>query len=368
MTTPQKRIAIFLPSLSGGGAERTLLKLAGGIASRGYGVDLVLARAQGPYLPDVPPSVQVVDLRSRRDALSLFGLMRYLRQTRPAALISALHTNIVAILAKNISRVATRVIVSERNTFSTRVESFLSDSRIRLLPNLVRYFYPSADGVVAVSRGVADDLVRRVGIPQDKVTVIYNPVITPELSEKTLRSLDHLWFEAGQPPVILSVGRLTAQKDFATLIRAFARVRESQNARLLVLGEGEERRALEAEVRELGLDQHICLPGFVNNPYPYMKRGSVFVLSSRYEGLPGVLIEALFCGTRLVATDCPSGPREILADGKYGQLVPVGDVDALAQAMIRALTGQTCPPSEEAWQPFQLEHVVDQYLHLALGN
>jgi glycosyltransferase involved in cell wall biosynthesis len=368
MSDSRERIAIFLPALYGGGAERTLLKLASGIVARGYSVDLVLARAEGAYVSEIPPKVQVVDLKASRDLLSLSALVGYLHRVRPAALLSALHTNIIAILAKKISGVSTRVIVSERNTFSHRAASFSSDFRMRLMPTLVRAFYPSADWVVAVSVGVADDLVKRVGIPKDRLTVIYNPIITPEFRAKVLQSLEHSWFASGQPPVILSVGRLVAQKDFATLISSFARIRETNDARLIILGEGDERRSLEAQVRSLGLEKHICLPGFVSNPYPYMREASVFVLSSKYEGLPGVLIEALFCGPQLVATDCPSGPREILCDGDYGQLVPVGNPESLARAIRKALASDAAPSPEESWRRFELEAVVDQYVHLFFAD
>jgi len=361
-------IAILIPQLVVGGAQRSMLKLAGGIAARGFGVDIVTVNTTGELLSEIPEPVRLVDLKSQRAITCVPALIRYLQREKPCALLSVLHTNVIAIWAKYLSCVRTRVIVSERNTFSSRVTSFSSDFRMRLMPKLVQYLYPSADCVVAVSQGVADDLVNRVGIPKERVTVIYNPVITPEFRFKVMESLRHPWFEPGQPPVILSVGRLVAQKDFVTLIHSFARILETQDARLLILGEGEERPSLEMLVRRLGLNQNVSMPGFIRNPYPYMKKASVFVLSSRYEGLPGVLIEALFCGTRLVATDCPSGPREILADGKYGQLVPVGDVEAMVQAITLALTGKSDPPSQAGCYPFLLENVVDRYIDLALGN
>ncbi len=368
MSNSAGRVAIFLPALYGGGAERTMLKLAGGIVARNYMVDLVLARAKGPYLTEIPQNVRLIDLNASRDLFSLFPLVQYLRKERPAILLSGLHTNIIAIIARKLARVPTRVFVSERNTFSIRTQSFSSDFRIRLMPKLVKLLYPLADSVVAVSKGVAEDLVEQVGIPKNRIAVIYNPVVTPELKAKAANSLDHAWFKAGQPPVILSAGRLSVQKDFATLISAFARIREASNARLLILGEGDERQALEDQIRKLGLEQNVCMPGFVTNPYPYMREASVFVLSSKYEGLPGVLIEALYCGTRLVATDCPSGPREVLCDGSYGQLVPVGDVELMAQAIGKALRGELSAAHEDGWKRFELETVVDQYLDLFFGK
>jgi len=256
--------------------------------------------------------------------------------------------------------------VSERNTLSNEVQNYRSDWRIRVMPQLNSWFYPWADGVVAVSKGVADDLAQVTKISRDRIQVIYNPIVTPEFREKTRAPLQHPWFESGEPPVILAVGRLTGQKDFVTLIEAFARVRRTQPARLLILGEGEERAVLEEKVKELGLEQDASLPGFVANPYPYMCRAKVFVLSSRWEGLPGVLIEALYCGAPLVATDCPSGPREVLAGGKHGQLVPVGNAGALAQGIHDALDGKIPRPPRESWRPFDSETVVNQYIDLLL--
>jgi glycosyltransferase involved in cell wall biosynthesis len=367
MSDAPKRLSIFVPEMVVGGAQRSMLKLAGGIAARGYAVDLVLAGAQGPFLVEVPTSVRLVDLKARRVLTSLPALVRYLSREQPAALISVLHANIVALWARRLAGVPSRVVVSERNTLSREAQNYASDLRMRLMPQLARCFYPWADCIVAVSQGVADDLTKEVRIPNERVRVIYNPIVTPELIEKAQVPLEHAWFEPGEPPVILAVGRLSTQKDFSTLIRAFAQVRQAHLARLLILGEGGERPALESLVRQLDLEQDVCMPGFVPNPYPYMRRASLFVLSSRWEGLPGVLIEALYCGVPLIATDCPSGPREILADGRYGQLVPVGDIETLADAIEAALDGQAARPPRGSWQPFQLETVVSQYIDVLFG-
>jgi glycosyltransferase involved in cell wall biosynthesis len=367
MNAAAKRLAIFVPGLYGGGAERAMLKLARGIVMRGYAVDLVLARVEGPYLAEVPESVRLVDLKARRVLTSLPALVRYLRREQPAALLSVLHANVVALWARRLAGVPTRVVVSERNTLSYEARHYASDLRMRLAPQLNRRFYPWADAIVAVSKGVADDLAQVARIPRECIRVIYNPIVTPELREKAQAPLEHPWFVPGEPPVILATGRLSAQKDFPTLIQAFARVRQTRPARLLILGEGEERPALEAQAKQLGLERDVSLPGFVVNPYPYMAWAGVFVLSSRWEGLPSVLIEALYCGAPAISTDCPSGPREILADGKYGQLVPVGDVNALARAIGAALDGKTPRPPHESWWPFQLEVVVSEYIDTLLG-
>ena len=331
-------LALFIPTLGGGGAERVFLNLANGFVERGYRVDLVLASAQGSYLSELDSRVQLVDFRLRlgkgRLALSLFPLIRYLRQRKPKVLLSALtEANIIAVLSRIFSFIPIRLFLSEHNTFSIAVKrrSFLKKL---LLVFGLRILYRNVDGIIAVSDGVASDLKRIIGRAADKIKVIYNPVVTPEMIEKSEEPLEHPWFAPGEPPVILGCGRLTAQKDFETLIRAFALVRKETPCRLVILGEGEERQRLEEIIKDLGIEHDVDLPGFVSNPYKYMKRAAVFVLSSKWEGFGNVLAEAMAVGTPVVSTDCPSGPREILDIGKYGSLVPVGDVEALAEAII----------------------------------
>lgn len=365
---PSERIAIFVPSMAGGGAERAMLNLSRGLATRGYKVDMVLASAEGPYLEHIPASVRLVDLRATRVLASLPKLVMYLRRERPAAMIASMtYTGVVALWARHLSGVRLPLIVNEQTTLSPSVgATVVRNGRDRLLPLLARRFFPWSDGVAAVSQGVKDDLVHAVGLPQSLVHVVFNPVMTPELVCDAQASCDHPWLQPGEPPVLLAAGRLTVQKDFPTLLRAFALVRQSLNARLIIIGEGEDRPALESLMRELGVEEHVQLPGFVGNPFSYMAHAALFVLSSRWEGLPTVLIEAMCCGAPIVATDCPSGPREILADGRYGHLVPVGDAKALASAIGIALQGQRQPPPRESWRPYELDTIVDQYISLLL--
>jgi len=369
-----KRLAIFLPALYGGGAERITLNLAQGLAARGVAVDLVLARALGPYMHEIPESVRLLDLRvSRRLRVfrtlsGLPALVRYLRREQPDAMLSALtYANVIAMWAWRLSGVPTRMVVSEHNTLSLWNQQ-LPNWYSWLMLRLVRRLYPRADCIVAVSRGVADDLAAVTGIARQRIRVVYNPIVTPELQAKAQLPVEHPWFGAVEPPVLLAVGRLTPQKDFPTLVRAFAQVLETHSARLLILGEGYERPKLEALIRELGLKEYVSLPGFVANPYAFMSRASVFVLSSKWEGLPTVLVEALCCGAPVVATNCPSGPREILAEGQYGQLVAVGDVAALAWAIVAALDGRTPSPPRESWLPYEVGTVVDRYTDLLFGS
>jgi len=360
----ETQIALFLPSLRGGGAERVFVHLSRGFTLRGLSLDMVLTQAQGPYLSQLPPQVRCIDLGKRRVLYSLPRLIQYLRAVKPSVLLSALdHANVVALLARQWARVPTKVVVSVHNTMSVATK-FSRHSRERLIPALARWLYPKAYRVVAVSQGVAADTARLYNLPPDKIEVIYNPVVMPELIALSQQPVEHPWLSTGQPPVILGVGRLTAQKDFATLIRAFAQVYQSREARLVVLGEGEDRPLLERLVCELGLQHSVALPGFVENPFSWMRRAATFVLSSKWEGLGVVLIEAMACGTPVISTDCPSGPREILEDGKWGKLVPVGDPDKLAEAIIDTLDNPPAYNPAVRAADFSVERAVEDYLNV----
>src|SRR5690606_28508653 len=233
-------------------------------------------------------------------------------------------------------------VVREANTPQAAYPGWVS-GRTLLAHRLAPLTYRGADGVIAVSDGVKDALVTVLGVPEGKVATLYNPVVAPELKRLAREDPCHPWFAAGEPPVVLGVGSLTPRKDFATLVRAFARL-ERPDARLVILGEGEERAALQALVAELGLTGRVDLPGFAQNPFAFMSRAAVFVLSSTLEGLPGALVQALACGCPAVATDCPSGPREVLRDGAVGPLVPVGDVDPLERRVEQQPGGRVDVP------------------------
>jgi glycosyltransferase involved in cell wall biosynthesis len=360
------RLALFLPGLEGGGAERIMLNLARGFVAQGLKVDLVLVRAEGPYLSQVPPQVRVVSLGNRRLLLSIPKLIRYMQQERPVAILCGEDdVNVVTLWVKRLTGVSTRVIVSVHNTLS-RAAKNTSRLKTRLAPYLARWFYPWADGIVAVSQGVAKDLAH-LGLPSECIQVIYNPVVTPELLEKIQAPLDRAWFSPNQPPVILGVGRLEKQKDFPTLIRAFAQLQQQIPARLMILGEGSERPDLETLVKELKLTEVVALPGFIANPYAYMARAAVCVLSSRWEGLPTVIIEAMAGGTPVVSTNCESGPAEILANGQYGKLVAVGDIEGMAEAIASTLREpQDTNLVRQRAMEFSLERAVAQYKKVLL--
>lgn len=365
--TDRVAITLLMPEMQGAGAQRVMLNLANGMSERGYVVTLVLAKAVGPYLEQIHPDVRVVDLGASRILASLPALTQYLRTERPAVVISGLgNMNNVLLWAKQLARVDTRIIVSEHNTLSVATDN-APNWRDRQMPKLIGRFYPWADEIIAVSQGVANDLADSTGLAREGITVIYNPVITDEIKQKAAAPLAHPWFAPGEPPVVLGVGRLTEQKNFELLLRAFADARASMPMRLLILGDGKDRARLERIVDELGLGESVSLPGFVDNPYPYMRKADTFVLSSKWEGLPTVLIEALYCGAKVVATDCPSGPREILDEGAYGLLVPVDNQEALTQAIVESVSGRIPNPPAESWQPYELEHCIDQYVDAIAG-
>jgi glycosyltransferase involved in cell wall biosynthesis len=366
VNTLKERIAFFLPGLYDGGAERTMLNLAEGISARGYPVDLVLARAEGPYMKQIPASVRLIDLNAPRVLESVPALMKYLQQVRPAAVLSAMFTNIIAVWARHLSGVPHRLVINEQNTLSSLVKN-KNDLRWKLYPKLAARFYPSANCITAVSKYVADDLAYVANIPPERIQVVYNPVVTQEIQIKARSPLEHHWFKEGLPPVVLTVGRLTDQKAFDVLIQAFSLVRKHRTARLLILGEGENRLALQSLIKQLGLEEDVDLMGFVQNPYPYVSQSAVFVLPSRWEGLPTVLIEALYLGAPVIATDCPGGSREILRDGQYGKLIPVDAPLELAEAIEASLSEpRPCHP-KESWSPYHLDMIVDRYLDLLLG-
>ncbi len=396
-----RHLALFIRSLGGGGgAERMAAALASAFARRGHRVDLVLGRVEGNFLEEVPSTVRIVDLAGRkalaplallpavaRDPATAWrfvpalldwnppwvlgcvpALARYLREERPDALLASLnYTNLAAIWARRLAGVDTRLVVSERNTLSVRAER-MRERRVRALPALVRRFYPGADAVAAVSDGVAEDLARLCGIPRASIHTTYNPVVTPELLRAAEEPPEHPWLTGAGPPVLLAAGKLKRQKGFATLLVAFAALRAVREVRLIVLGEGPERGRLEAQARCLGVEADVALPGFRPNPFAYMARAACFALSSEWEGLPGVLIQALACGCPVVSTDCPSGPSEILDGGKLGPLVPVGDAAALARAIGEVLDDR--PDRDrlrESVERFRVDRVADRTLELLIG-
>jgi len=365
MNESSPRIAFFMPSLRGGGVERTFVNLSNALVRMGESVDLVVGASKGPNRNFISPDVRLFDLTRPRMSTALPALARYLRDRKPLCLVSGMeHTNAVAVLAKRISRSKTTVVASIHNTLSVQY-AVQNSCKMRLTLEVAKRIYPMADKVIAVSRESADDAARVLGMARDRIGVIYNPTVTPDLFAKAAEVPDHPWLVNHDEPVILGVGRLSEQKDFATLIRAFAKVRQQRSSRLIILGEGPLRQSLEQLVRSLGLEDSVALPGFAMNPYAYLSHANVYVLSSLFEGLPGTLIEALACGAPIVSTDCKSGPKEILDEGRWGRIVPVGDTDSMAGAIIESIDSGRIARPESCYAPFTIEAVTHQYLALA---
>lgn len=355
------RISLFWTELGGGGVERVMLTLAEIFLERGIETDIVLLRAEGDLAGEIPSGARVFDLEAKSLLASLPKLVQYLRNHRPTILLSAQATvNCVAILARALSGARTQIVISIHSTLSL----WAKDWRQRMAVQLMRLTYPYSDRTIAVSEGVARDLSRLIGLRRKEIEVAYNPVIGADLIVRKMKPVNHPWFLNENIPVILGVGRLLEQKDFPTLIQAFAKLRKSRSSRLVILGEGERRPFLEDCVERLGLSEHVWMPGFKPNPLKYMANADVFVLSSKREGLGNVLIEAMACGTPVVSTDCPSGPAEILENGKHGRLVPVGDPAALAVAIEEALDGHVLPAPRSALDRFRRDTVAEQYLDI----
>lgn len=357
-------IAFFVPTLGGGGAERNMINLAKGFSERNHQVVLVLTRAEGPFLQETGAEVEVVDLRATRVATSLVPLVRFLNKRRPRALLSTLsHANVLAVWARDLADPPVRLVLREANTFS-QIAKNPQNLTDRLLPMLVRSFYPRAERVVAVSEGAAKDL--RATANLSNVCSIPNPAVTPDIRQRANEPINHPWFATDEPPIVLAVGSLTKQKDYPTLISAFQKLRTDRPCRLLILGEGPERSRLEQFRKQLGLGHDdVAFPGFVSNPFPYMAQADVLALSSRWEGWPNVCAQALAVGTPVVATNCPNGPEEILDGGRFGRLVPVGDAEHLAKALAATLDAPPQPNIlQERAQKFTLARAVDAYLEV----
>jgi glycosyltransferase involved in cell wall biosynthesis len=362
-------VALMVYSMRSGGVERMRIRLGEALQKRGYATTIVVARVDGHWgrhRSEIPRGVRLVDLRAHSWNAWLGSLTAYLKAERPRVLLAAMETaGVIALWARRRAQVKTRVVVSSHIQVSRHIESDWKRVKRILVPYLVRRFYCEADGVVAVSDGVADNLAPFARLPRGRIRVIHNPVVTDQLTQASEQKAPHPWLAEPYAPLIIGAGRLTRQKEFDTLVRAFSLVRRHRLARLMILGEGEERDSLEELVRRLGLEEYVQMPGFVPNLTGYTAHASLLVLSSAWEGFGNVLVEALACGCPVVSTDCPSGPREILDNGKYGRLVSVGDHEALARAILETLDH---PPDAKMLRvramDFHVDKIIDQYLEV----
>jgi len=330
-------LAVIMSEIGSGGMGKMRVHLVNALVEAGYVVDLLLGKQKGLHRIELDPRVRVIDIGTTNAILGIPRLVGYLLRNRPPVLLTQrIRVTVLSHRAKALARTPTRIYTTGETHESTAVRIYsVREQRKRL--GQVRKYFARNDGMITTSKGVAADYAELMGWPLDAITVAPNPVITRDIDVLAAEPVEHPWFQPGQPPVIISVGRLQDQKDFPTLVRSFARLRQHREARLVILGEGELRDSLALLADELGVSTDFHMPGFVGNVYCYMSRSSIFVMSSAWEGLGGVLVEAMAVGTPVISTDCPSGPSEVLQDGKLGPLVPVGDVEALAEAMEQIL-------------------------------
>jgi glycosyltransferase involved in cell wall biosynthesis len=360
----RSRPITFLTSTKAwGGIERCWVNLSNELVQRGYCVDLAITRdGEIPYPDQLDDRVRIEYLKARQPLRAAVQVARYARRRNPLGLIVPKYQDaFTALSARRWLAMSTPLYLSIRSTLSHSAGKRLRRRR------KMRRRYDRADRIIAISRGVADDLVDNFSIDRGKVTAIYNPTLNRDVDTRAAAPVDHPWLTTTPrpEPVVISAGRLVATKDFSLLIRAVARVRERRPCRLIILGEGSQRSELEALARSLGVAEAVDLPGWVADPLPAMARADLFAMSSKHEGLGNVLVEALAAGVPAVSTDCPSGPREILQDGRLGPLTPPGDAEALAQAIRQTLDA---PPDRQTLRdgaaPFFTDQAADQYLRV----
>lgn len=352
------KIDVFLPNLAGGGAERSILATATALTETDS-VRLLLAAAKGNYLGQVPAQLPMIDLGASKVLAAIPALRRQIRSHRPDAIFSALdNANAAMLIAAKLAGFKGRKVISIRNNPSQEYAQ-LTGRADQLILKLCRLTYRSAHSVTCVSEGVRQDAIQFFGLDPDQVRTIYNPVLDENFDRGVRQPCYQEWLAGDRDfPVAVAAGRFTPQKSFDTLIDAAAQI---PNLHLVILGEGPLEGDLRAQVDRLGIANRVRFEGFISNPFPFFRSADVFVLSSRFEGLPGVLVQAMGAGTRLVSTDCPSGPREILNAGEWGTLVPVGDVRALAAGISKALTQPLPTYPAAVTDRFRPDRVVKSY-------
>lgn len=364
---PGPDIAVLLATSGHSGVDRVMTNLLTAWADAGLTVDLLGIQGHGPHLDDPPPGLRRVPLPARHVNTALPGLLAYLRRVRPPWLLTDKdRVNRLALLAATLAGGRTRVAVRLGTTVSVNLAQRGPAER-SLQRWSMRHLYPRAAAILTPSAGAADDLCAFAGLPRGRIQVVPSPVLGATLAARAAQPAQGVHWPDDGVPTVLAIGELCARKDFATLLRAFALVRRERPCRLAILGEGRQRATLAALAEQLGIAPDLQLPGFVANPYPHLKRAALFVLSSRCEGMPVALIEALACGTPVVSTDCRSGPRELLQDGHIGALVPVGDAAALAGAMCATLDAPLPARTlRAAAAPYAVANAAGAYLD-ALG-
>lgn len=367
MAEAQKHVYILSNDLLVGGIQRLFVRLAAGLADAGVKVTFLTCWNKGPIgetLRDDIPLIVLADAEAPRKSIP--HLMKHLKRDKPDAILSGDDSaNFVAVVAQKLSGVKTRTVIGVHHSFKMKYGG-KQDWRTKLRHSLFKYFYRGADHIVSVSRGAQEEFLEYTGQPESKATVIY-PVIQPNIVEKSLETWENP-FAASNDPLIVAVGRLHRQKNYPNLIHSLNHVLKKRPANLLILGEGEERAALEALTKELGLQDRVAMPGAVINPYPAMRAADIYALSSLWEGCPAVLCEALRLSLNIVSTDCPFGPDELLQNGKYGRLVPSEKSEALANGILEGLEEGRVTIPDEAWQHLTMDHCVAKHMEVLFGG
>ncbi len=349
-----------MPTLSGGGAERVLINLANYFTNQSITIDLVVVSKTGAYINDISSKVNLINLNKNRVLFSLFSLINYFRENNPNAIITTMpHISLVVIVAKFFSGIDTNLVIRQPNYLSLN-----SGQKwwLNFYIKIVCYFFNKANKVIGISKGVCSDL-RELRVKNCQA--IYNPAVFPKIFNLAKKGINFSF----DKKTFIAVGRLTKQKNFSLLIDAFYRVRKQLNCQLIILGEGELRADLKGQITKLALNNNVHLLGFVDNPYAYIKHSDVFVLSSLWEGFGNVIVEALALGTQVVATNCPSGPAEILENGKHGFLAEVNDKNDLSKQMLLALEK---PIDKNVLikrsKDFNIDKIARQYKKVLLGD
>lgn len=365
----QSRVAFFLPNLEGGGAERAVAALANSVAALGIEVDLVLGEVVGPYVSEVSRGVNLVDLGANGVVGSTVRLARYLTRRRPDVVMSCLDVpNMQLVAAAKFSGFKGAIAIGQRATLAPVYAHFGLLRRV-IYGLGIRRTYPSADLVICNSHAAAGEVRAIRGVQGSKVKVIHNSVDSERINRLAREPLEDAWLAMSDAPLVLSVGNLTRLKDRVTLVKSFARLRSRREARLVILGaayEPAESDKVNHLIAELGIADHVYLPGFDSNPYRWMAHAAVLVSSSVTEGCPNQLLEGLALSASIVATDCPGDTGELLEHGKWGRLVPVADPEAMADAMLAALDDPDPPHGPDRAADFDPSKVTAEYLNVLL--
>ncbi|WP_404840863.1 glycosyltransferase [Alkalilimnicola ehrlichii] len=357
---------MFAATSGHSGVDRILRNLVPEFTKRGVLTDILKVEGHGPHFDQLPDGARLVELGSRHSGTSLIPLIKYLRKHRPNALLSDKErVNRTALWACRLAKVNTHHVVRFGTTMSINLAR-KSRWEQRMQTFSLRRFYKRAKAIIVPSHGVKHDLVEHFSLSPDNIHVIHNPVLTADFFQRAQESIHWPWDNDDKTiPVIIGVGDQSPRKDFATLMRSFALLRQQRPCRLLLVGDGEEHAYLKSLAVELRVNDDVAFTGFVANPYPFIKKANVLALTSKHEGMGIVLAEALALGVQVVSTDSPSGPREVLQNGRAGFLAPVADVGGIATSLTTALDKPIDPEIlYTAASRYSAEHSAEHYLRV----